>query len=44
MPQEPTQALAEFAVGLRHDDLPGKVREHCKLLLLAHLEIGRAHV
>jgi 2-methylcitrate dehydratase PrpD len=34
MPQEPTQALAEFAAGLRHDDLPGKVREHCKLLLL----------
>src|SRR5215831_15937035 len=34
MPQEPTLALAEFAAGLRHDDLPGKVREHCKLLLL----------
>src|SRR5262245_11889394 len=42
MPQEPTQALAEFAVGLRHDDLPGKVREHCKLLLLDALACALA--
>jgi 2-methylcitrate dehydratase PrpD len=42
MPQEPTQALAEFAVGLRHDDLPAKVREHCKLLLLDALACALA--
>src|SRR3954452_9616545 len=42
MPQEPTQALAEFAVGLRHDDLPVKVREHCKLLLLDALACALA--
>src|SRR6266581_4538819 len=42
MPQEPTQALAEFAVGLRHDHLPGKVREHCKLLLLDALACALA--
>src|SRR5262252_6654984 len=42
MPQEPTQALAEFTVGLRHDDLPAKVREHCKLLLLDALACALA--
>src|SRR6266705_4431701 len=42
MSMEPTQALAEFAVGLRHDDLPGKVREHCKLLLLDALACALA--
>jgi 2-methylcitrate dehydratase PrpD len=42
MSTEVTQALAEFAVGLRHDDLPGKVREHCKLLLLDALACALA--
>jgi 2-methylcitrate dehydratase PrpD len=42
MPQEPTQALAEFAVSLRQDDLPGQVREHCKLLLLDALACALA--
>jgi len=42
MSMDVTQALAEFAVSLRHDDLPGKVREHCKLLLLDALACALA--
>src|SRR5262245_3911227 len=42
MPQEPTQALAEFAVGLCHDDLPAQVSDHCKLLLLDALACALA--
>jgi 2-methylcitrate dehydratase PrpD len=42
MSMDVTQALAEFAVGLRYDDLPGKVREHCKLLLLDALACALA--
>ena len=34
MPEETTQQLAQFASALRHEDLPGKVRDHCKNLLL----------
>jgi len=34
MPQEATQALAAFAASLRYDDIPERVREHCKKLLL----------
>jgi len=34
MPAEATQQLAQFAATLRYDDLPDKVREHCKNLLL----------
>jgi 2-methylcitrate dehydratase PrpD len=34
MPAETTQRLAEFAATLRYEDLPEKVREHCKNLLL----------
>ncbi|MGH6771223.1 MAG: MmgE/PrpD family protein [Xanthobacteraceae bacterium] len=34
MPQEATQALAQFAATLSYDDLPATVREHCKDLLL----------
>ena len=34
MPAEATETLARFATTLRHDDLPPKVREHCKALLL----------
>ena len=34
MPAEATQRLAEFAATLRYDDLPDRVRDHCKNLLL----------
>jgi 2-methylcitrate dehydratase PrpD len=34
MATEVTQTLANFAAGLRYDDLPPRVREHCKNLLL----------
>jgi len=39
---EPTQALAGFAAGLRYDDLPDKVRDHCKLMLLDALACALA--
>src|SRR5215813_6312724 len=39
---EVTQALAAFAAGLRFDDLPAKVREHCKLMLLDALACALA--
>jgi 2-methylcitrate dehydratase PrpD len=34
MAAEPTQQLAEFAAGLRYEDIPQRVRDHCKNLLL----------
>jgi 2-methylcitrate dehydratase PrpD len=34
MAQDVTQVLAEFAATLRYDDVPQRVREHCKNLLL----------
>ena len=34
MAAEATQALAQFAAALRYDDIPQRVREHCKNLLL----------
>jgi 2-methylcitrate dehydratase PrpD len=34
MATEVTQTLANFVAGLRYDDLPPRVREHCKNLLL----------
>ena len=34
MAEEATQALAQFVSGLRYDDIPQRVREHCKNLLL----------
>jgi 2-methylcitrate dehydratase PrpD len=34
MPQEATQALAEFAATLRHEDLPASARDHARVLLL----------
>src|ERR1700729_1694877 len=34
MAAEATQALAQFAAALRYDDIPSRVREHCKTLLL----------
>jgi len=39
---EPTQALAEFAAALTYDDLPDKVREHCKLMLVDALACALA--
>src|SRR5580692_11152984 len=34
MAAEATQALAQFAAALRYEDIPPRVREHCKTLLL----------
>src|SRR3984893_17808938 len=34
MAAEATQALAQFAAALRYEDIPSRVREHCKTLLL----------
>src|SRR5215217_4953592 len=34
MPVETTQILAEFAAKLRYEDIPERVREHCKTVLL----------
>ncbi len=34
MAEEATQTLAQFVSGLRYDDIPPSVREHCKNLLL----------
>jgi 2-methylcitrate dehydratase PrpD len=34
MGMEVTQTLATFAAKLRYDDIPGRVRDHCKNLLL----------
>lgn len=39
---EPTQELAGFAAGLRYDDLPDKVCEHGKLMLLDALACALA--
>jgi 2-methylcitrate dehydratase PrpD len=40
--QEPTRVLAEFAAGLRVDDLPARTREHCKNLILDALTCALA--
>src|SRR5215475_8888629 len=42
MPQEATQALAQFATSLRHEDLPQDVKEHCKNVLLDTLACALA--
>jgi len=34
MAAEATQALAQFAAALRYEDIPPRIREHCKTLLL----------
>ena len=34
MPGETTQVLAEFAASLNYDDIPERVREYCKDVLL----------
>ncbi len=39
---EATQGLARFAAGLRYDDIPQRVREHCKNLLLDALACALA--
>ena len=40
--QEPTRILADFAAGLRYDDLPQRAREHCKNLVLDALACALA--
>ena len=40
--REPTRMLAEFAAGLRYDDLPQRSREHCKNLILDALACALA--
>jgi 2-methylcitrate dehydratase PrpD len=42
MADEATQVLAQFAASLGYDDLPPKVREHCKDLLLDALACALA--
>jgi 2-methylcitrate dehydratase PrpD len=39
---EPTRILADFAAGLRYDDLPQRSREHCKNLILDALACALA--
>ena len=34
MPEEATQVLAQFAAALTYEQLPDRVKEHCKNLLL----------
>jgi len=40
--REPTRILADFAAGLRYDDLPQQSREHCKNLILDALACALA--
>jgi 2-methylcitrate dehydratase PrpD len=40
--REPTRILADFAAGLRYDDLPQESREHCKNLILDALACALA--
>ncbi len=40
--RESTRLLAEFAAGLRYDDLPQRTREHCKNLILDALACALA--
>jgi 2-methylcitrate dehydratase PrpD len=40
--REPTRILAEFAAGLRYDDLPQRNRDHCKNLILDALACALA--
>src|SRR5262245_20791718 len=42
MPEEATQALAQFAAALTYDDLPDSVKDHCKNLLLDALACALA--
>jgi 2-methylcitrate dehydratase PrpD len=40
--REPTRTLAEFAAGLRYDDLPQRSRDYCKNLILDALACALA--
>src|SRR6476660_1046968 len=42
MPEEATQVLAQFAAALTYEQLPDRVKEHCKNLLLDALACARA--
>src|SRR5260370_2404241 len=42
MPEEATQVLAQFAATLTYDQLPDRVKEHCKNLLLDALACALA--
>ncbi len=42
MGMDPTQALARFAATLQYDDIPERVREYCKNLLLDALACALA--
>jgi len=42
MGMDPTQVLARFAATLKYDDIPERVREHCKNLLLDALACALA--
>jgi 2-methylcitrate dehydratase PrpD len=42
MPEEATQALAQFAAALTYEQLPDRVRDHCKNLLLDALACALA--
>ena len=42
MPEEATQVLAQFAAALTYEQLPDRVKEHCKNLLLDALACALA--
>src|SRR6476620_9144588 len=42
MPEEATQALAQFAAALTYDQLPDRIKDHCKNLLLDALACALA--
>ena len=42
MPEEATQVLAQFAAALTYEQLPDRVKEHCKTLLLDTLACALA--
>src|SRR6187455_1226740 len=42
MPEEATQVLAQFAAALTYEQLPNRVKEHCKNLLLDALACALA--
>ena len=42
MGMDPTQALARFAATLQYDDIPERVSEYCKSLLLDALACALA--
>ena len=42
MPEEATQVLAQFAAALTYDQLPDRIKDHCKNLLLDALACALA--